>query len=512
MHLGTIFHCLIHPSSLIIPSTVREIGAHVFGDASSIEDLSFEEGIVRIGASAFRYCEGLEIVAFPASLEVIEKWAFEGCRYLDYVSFPVGSQLQYIGDSAFVTYTDYTTTESSCAENVPVTVREIDPDAFDLYGWDNMTWDGPPPFIVNDYFLCSADSRIVLRCFSEYGQHFSENKTRVIPAPTEVIGRRAFYESPVSGIGFDAGTKLREICEEAFSRSKLTSFNVPSSVETIGDRCFAGCVTLKTITFEEVSRLKRIGEGVFAGSGLISITIPASIEEIDGSAFVDCQLLVIRVAEENQNFKIQGSLLTTADYTEIVRSFGRERTVIIRKTVEVLGKSCFQSCCCISSIVFEPGSPLRRICRSAFAGCEFLRSIAIPASVEVIEESAFKKCDGLEECLMEEDANLVMIGKEAFADCCSLKSFHVSRSVERIGEGCFGGCGPLRQLRFRSLASLKKIVGDFTLDEALENIGFDEISSLFRIEVEDGGADFEFGGWVSRCDTGSILVLMHANE
>jgi hypothetical protein len=38
-------------------------------------------------------------------------------------------------------------------------------------------------------------------------------------------------------------------------------------------------------------------------------------------------------------------------------------------------------------------------------------------------------------------------------------------------------------------------VCDSTLDEALERVGFDEISILFGIEIEDYGAHFEFSGW-----------------
>jgi hypothetical protein len=269
---------------------------------------------------------------------------------------------------------------------------------------------------------------------------------------------------------------------------------------------------MEAITFDESSRLKRIGEGAFHNCSLRSITIPASVEEMDGSAFVGCPLNEIRVARENQKFMVEGSLLFTADGTEIVRYFGRARVIIVSGRVEVLGKSCFESCSHIERIAFERGSTLRRIGSSALSGCEFLTNITIPASVEVIEESAFKKCDGLEECLIKENAHLMIIGKEAFGDCCSLRSFYVPQCVEGIGERCFSGCGPLRRLRFGSIASLKKIVGDGTVDAALENIGFGRISSLFRIEVDHGGVNLEFPGWISVADGGSTLALIQGDE
>jgi hypothetical protein len=180
--------------------------------------------------------------------------------------------------------------------------------------------------------------------------------------------------------------------------------------------------------------------------------------------------------------------------------------------IELLGKSCFESCTRIETVVFEDGSQLRRISPLAFSGCEYLISVTIPASVEIIENSAFKYCDGLEECLIAEDAILVRIENEAFADCRSLGSFYVPHSVDGIGENCFKRCVCLYRLTFGSQESLRKIIGDATLDEALEHVGFDDVSSLFEIEVDDGRVDLEFPGWTSIGDTDSTVILVRSNS
>jgi hypothetical protein len=499
VHCETVVRCFGEPSSIVIPSTVREIAQSAFSSIESIQDLSFEEGVVRIGRSAFSDCGLLEWLAFPASLEVIEEQAFSSCLSLSCVTFAAGSQLRCIGEEAF----------ADCPLDdivLPGNVSEIDPSAFDPEIWRIVTWDGPPALLVSDDCLCSADSSILLRCFSE-------NQAIVVLAGTEVIGRGAFHETDCDEIEFEPGTRLREIAEEAFSRcQELESFTVPSSVETIRDRCFQHCQRMATITFEEPSQLKRIGEGAFLNCRLSSIVIPASVEEIDGSAFLGCPLLVIEVAAGSRNFKIEGNLLTTADGTQIVRHFGREREVIIPKTVEILGRSCFELCNHFERVVFENGSRLRQIDRSAFSGCGFLTRMAIPASVESIRESAFKKCDGLEEFLMDEDGVLVKLGKEAFADCCSLRSFRFPKTVGEVGENCFVRCGPLHLLIFGSCESLKNIVGDVTLDERLEHIGFSAISSMFEIEVNEEGVDMDFPGWVSVGDGDSAVVLIQANK
>jgi hypothetical protein len=55
---------------------------------------------------------------------------------------------------------------------------------------------------------------------------------------------------------------------------------------------------------------------------------------------------------------------------------------------------------------------------------------------------------------------------------------------------------------------MKNVVGDVMLNEALENFGFDVNPGILMIEVEHGGVDLAFPGWVSVGDTGSTLVFI----
>jgi hypothetical protein len=112
-----------------------------------------------------------------------------------------------------------------------------------------------------------------------------------------------------------------------------------------------------------------------------------------------------------------------------------------------------------------------------------------------MEEAAFKDCSGLEGCVVAENAKLQRIEKEVFSGCSSLRSFDIPLNIELIGENCFQKCHSLRRLGFASRDSLKRLVGDSMLDEVLETFGLDEISGLFRIEIDDGGVSFDFPGW-----------------
>jgi hypothetical protein len=484
------------PKSVVIPSTVLEIGESAFDYISTLEDVGFEEGVERIKSSAFRYCEGLKAVALPASLVVIAEYAFASCEGLREVTFAADSKLQSIGKEAF----------RECpleAVLLPASVTEIDPSSFSPEAWPIVKFEGPVPFLVNGNFLCSRDSRTMLG-------YMSDNATVEVPTHIEVIGKDPFHgfrSCKLMTVIFASGSRLREIGERAFCSSSLSAITVPSSVEILCDRCFEHCRELATVTFEEPSKLKKIGERAFALSIIQQFTIPASTDEIDGSAFAGCPLEEIDIDPGNQRFIIRENTLLTSDGTEIVKPLGLRREIFVPSEVEVLHGSCFESMEPLRELTFESGSKLKRICGSALSGSVSLRMIVLPASLVEIEEFAFEDCIGLEECSIHRNAILVKIGREAFARCFCLRSFYVPKTLEGMGENCFEHCSSLSRLKFGSGDTLKKIVRARTLDEALEHLGFTEISSLFRIEAEDDVTDLSFPGWISVANEGSHLTL-----
>jgi hypothetical protein len=80
----------------------------------------------------------------------------------------------------------------------------------------------------------------------------------------------------------------------------------------------------------------------------------------------------------------------------------------------------------------------------------------------------------------------------------SLRSFDMAPDVGRIGHDCFYECDYFNdQPKIVSLESLTRVLGDRSLDDALKEFEVRASSSLFRIDVEDGGVQLEFAGWIS---------------
>lgn len=75
------------------------------------------------------------------------------------------------------------------------------------------------------------------------------------------------------------------------NNNSVTQITMPSTIEFIGDRAFAGCINLSGLTVS--SGLKNIGDEAFADcSSLSYFTLPANIETIGRKAFAGCTNLI----------------------------------------------------------------------------------------------------------------------------------------------------------------------------------------------------------------------------
>ena len=66
-------------TQVILPSTLKEIGADAFRHCKRLHKVQFNEGLVSIGEHAFEYCDNLIDLELPSTLQVIQKYAFAGC-------------------------------------------------------------------------------------------------------------------------------------------------------------------------------------------------------------------------------------------------------------------------------------------------------------------------------------------------------------------------------------------------------------------------------------------------
>ena len=116
-------------------------------------------------------------------------------------------------------------------------------------------------FRVMEITIPASISLLGEKCFSR-----CQNLSRVLfesGSKLEVIKSCCFYRCrQLKEIEFK-GRSLKVIEDGAFVRTGIEKIVIPSSVESLGRRCFASCPNLKCVSFENHSRLSILEELFF---------------------------------------------------------------------------------------------------------------------------------------------------------------------------------------------------------------------------------------------------------
>lgn len=222
---GAFSRC-ISLSSIVIPSTVTEIGVGTFEGCISLESVSGGGGLEKIGAFAFRDCESIAEISIPRTMVEIGQGAFEGCSVLENVALSNSTKMKKIDRGTF----------AFCNSLKEITL----PDSVTTIGY-------------NAFLGCSA-----LRSIS-------------LPSALKTIDMNAFAScSSLADVEVNQGTNnniLATIDEFAFSGCKaLGNITLPKGLSTIGKAAFEGCINLNEITIPE--NVSSIGAYAYGYSSL----------------------------------------------------------------------------------------------------------------------------------------------------------------------------------------------------------------------------------------------------
>ena len=185
-----------------------------------------------IGEGAFNDCEKLTTVSIPASVTSIGNYAFGYCSALTSIEIP--ASVTTIGEEAF-NNTALTSIE------IPASVTSIGNGVFN--GCEKLT----SITVAEGNANYSNDTN---------GALFNKDKTTLIKYP---------------------------------KGNNADSYKIPDSVTSIGEKAFAGCEDLETVTLPD--NVTSIGDDAFNNTALTSIGIPASVTSIGKGAFHLCSSL-----------------------------------------------------------------------------------------------------------------------------------------------------------------------------------------------------------------------------
>jgi hypothetical protein len=347
-------------------------------------DKEYTTELTVIGYSALQGNTDITELTIPEGVTTIWGSAFDGCTNLQKVTLP--STLLSLGFRAFADCISLTEI------NIPNSVVEIQPGAF-----------------MNCRGLTNVSLSTNLTEIPQYLFHRCENLKIVTGGDAATrIGPNAF-EYCYKLTDFTLPSALDSICDRAFLYCQnLTSITIPRTLSGFGVKAFSGCTRLKNVTFESGgTALKEINEEVFCSSGITSVEIPNSVERIRYQAFAFSDLA---------NATFSSKLIEIGDsafhWTKLI-------SVSIPATVTKIRTGAFDSCEDLANLVFESGSQLRDIGDNAFFATA-ITELTIPDGVTTIGESAFSVCENLESLTLSKQ--LTSMGEEAFMECWSLIS------------------------------------------------------------------------------------------
>ena len=74
-------------STIVLPSTVTEVGIGAFSNCSNLRKVLFHEGLQKIGQYAFCNCSSLSSITLPSTVTKASDRTFSGCKFLREVVF-----------------------------------------------------------------------------------------------------------------------------------------------------------------------------------------------------------------------------------------------------------------------------------------------------------------------------------------------------------------------------------------------------------------------------------------
>lgn len=369
--------------------------------------------------------------------------------------------------------------------------------------------DGVTSIYYNDFHYCTKLTAINVSdkntAYSSVdGVLYDKSQTTLIRYPIAKIGASFTIASTITSISDSAfegcvnlssitiGSNVTSIGDSAFVGTKLTSVIIPDSIDSIGNNMFSGCTSLVSISIP--NSVTSIGSYAFSRcTSLLSITIPDSVVKIDNYAFDGCSALksikisenAISIGERAFNDCISLTSVTIPDSVYDVDNYAFDgckslTSVYFGKNVMNVGDYAFNYCTKLTSIINSDN--IKNIGEYAFCGCSSLENNINLKSVQNIGEYAFLFCKSI--ISINFGSNLTSISDYAFEDCTSLTTINVSS--DNIKYSSYNGILYDKLMTTLVYYPVAKTDFSFTVPDSVTSIGdytFNDNANLTTINV-----------------------------
>ena len=271
-------------ASISIPNTVTTIGARVFDLCSSLTSITIPSSVTSIGTPTFLGAGLISILVDPANPNYSSADnALFNKDLTTIIECPSGKTGDYVIPSTVKTIGAYSFSQSYINSiSIPASVTTIEGYAF--CSAFNLTSIFIPSSVtsISNTSLIQCNKMISIsvdannpKYTSDDGVLFNNDMTTLLVFPR---GRSGHYDIPES---------VETIGDRSFETCILSSVTIPESVTNIDDLALSNLTNITSITIP--SSVTRIGNYALQGcTGLKSITVPASVITIGEYAFAEC--------------------------------------------------------------------------------------------------------------------------------------------------------------------------------------------------------------------------------
>ena len=299
--------------NVTLPEKEDTLDGYVIGEdafyGTSITSITIPDSVTEIRDHAFADCALLTAAVIPDNVTSIGEGCFEGCKRLKSIS--LGKSVQSLGYKFL----------NGCVSITEITIPKTVTDswyALEGSSIESVTFEEG---IANiPAYICGAASSV---------------KNVTLPEKEDtldgyVIGEDAFYGTSITSITIpDSVTEIRD---HAFADcALLTAAVIPDNVTSIGEGCFEGCKRLKSISLGK--SVQSLGYKFLSGCvGITDITLPKTVTDswyaLEGSSI--------------ETLIIESGMKTTPEY--LAAECTTLRTVYLPDSVSEIGDYSFAGC------------------------------------------------------------------------------------------------------------------------------------------------------------------------
>ena len=239
----------------------------------------------------------------------------------------------------------------------------------------------------------------------------------------------------------------------AAPKANYGEYEVPGTVEVIGNGAFSGINTLTKLTIKD--NVKEVKTNAFANcENLVTVVLPSNIT-LESGAFRNCSSL--EIIENIEKIK---------EFTPYLFEGTNIKTLVLKDVT--IHEGAFMNCKALVSLDITTNNPIGDY---AFYGCELLESIV--SNTKEVGNHAFENCVKLTSVSLD---NLTKVGDYGFKGCLLLSEIN-NDVIEYIGSYAFADCISLNKIELQNV----KEINDYAFSTTTKEKG----NSLTNVEFTD---------------------------